>query len=298
MPKREVDYKKENKMVVSNDYVKAIHPDRMSLNAMKLFRLVVTQCRLKDEEFFEYDFKITDLAEAFSIDRHNLYKETQAMCINMMQMVLLYGEGNPQKSWKMKHIFDECSYEDGSGTIKVKLHPDMTDLFLKLKRDFTQIPIASVLLMRSKYSIRMFEILCEKMRNCMPYADTATEVTLTLEEIRIATGTDKKKTYNRISNLKDKVVKPSLAEIETAADWKIICTDLKQGRTVTGFRLEVWGRNGWEYIQDCKEKGILPNRGKYGNDEEQIPGQITLFDYINSKSKERGAHHDGTEPLP
>lgn len=279
MSKRDVDYRKENKMVVSNEYVKAIHPDRMSLNAMKLFRLVVTQCKLKDKEFFEYDFKITDLAEAFNIDRHSIYRETESMSISMMQMILRYGADDPKDGWKLKHIFESCEYLPGSGVITVKLHPDMTDLFLQLKRDFTQIPIASLLLMRSKYAIRLFEVLCEKMRNCLPYADTATEVILTLEEIRRATGTDKKKTYDKTSNLKARVLRPSLSEIEESAGWKILCYDLKKGRAVIGFRLEVWSRNGWEYVEDCKAKGILPNRGNREY-ESQVPGQMNIFEYL------------------
>lgn len=281
MSKREVSYNEKNKMVVSNNYVHAIHPYNMSINAMKLFRLVVTQCRLKDEEFFEYDFKITDLAEAFHISSPSLYRDIKQMCKNLVFSVLYVGDDdNPENDWNYKPIFSECSYEKQSGKVTVQLNPKVTDLFLQLKKNFTKIPIAAVLMMKSKYSIRLFEVLCEKMQNCLPYADNATEVTLTLEEIRKATGTEEKKSYDRISNLKDIIVKPSLAEIETAADWKIICTDLKTGRTVTGFKLEVWGRNGWEYIEDCKQKGILPNRGKYGNDEEQIPGQMTFADYF------------------
>lgn len=279
MAKREADYNKENKMVVRNDYVKAIHPDRMSVNAMKLFRLTIAQCRMNDKELYEYTFKAEELAKAFHIESRNLYRDIQAMCISMMQMVLLYGEDDSRKSWKMKHIVEECSHEEGSGEIVIKLHREMTDLLLRLKRDFTQIPIASVLLMRSKYSIRLFELLCEKMKNCLPYADTATEVTLTLEEVRKATGTDKRKTYDKTSNLKARVLKPSLSEIEESAGWKILCYDLKKGRAVIGFRLEIWSRAGWEYIESCKEQGILPN---YGNREyeSQVKGQMSIFDYM------------------
>ena len=155
----------------------------------------------------------------------------------------------------------------------------MTDLLLRLKRDFTQIPIASVLMMRSKYAIRLFELLCEKMRNCLPFADTATEVILKLEEIRKVTGTDKKKAYNKTSNLKNKVVLPALREIEETAGWKILRYDLKKGRAVIGFRLEVWSRNGWEYMEECKAKGIIPNRGNREY-ESQIPGQMSIFDFV------------------
>lgn len=279
MATRDADYGKENKMVVRNDYVKAIHPDRMSVNAMKLFRLTIAQCKMNDKELFVYRFKVEDLAKAFNIESRNLYREVQSMCISMMQMVLLYGEDDPRKSWTMKHIVEQCSHEQGSGEIVIQLHSEMTDLLLKLKKNFTKVPIASILLMRSKYSIRILEVLYEKMRNCLPFADTATEVTLTLEEIRKATGTEKKKTYDRISNLKDTILNPALNEIEETAGWKILRYDLKKGRKVTGFRLEVWSRNGWEYIEDCKAKGIIPNRGNREY-ESQIPGQMSIFDFM------------------
>lgn len=271
MEKREVDYNKNNKMVVRNDYVRAIHPDRMNVNAMKLFRLAIAQCKMNDQELYEYQFKISDLAESFHIDKSNLYRETQKMCLNMMQMVLLYGDNNPKGSWSMKHIFDSCRYEEQSGIITVGLHKDMSELLLRLKRDFTKIPIAAVLTMKSKYAIRLFEVMCEKMRNCMPYAGNATEIQLSLEEIRRATGTDKKKTYDILTNIKKRILIPAFAEIEEAASWKIICEDEKRSRRVVGFRLEVWSRNGWEYMEDCKRKGIIP---------EQIPGQQTIFDYL------------------
>ena len=281
MSKREPEYDEKNKMVVSNKYVHAMHPYNLSINAMKLFRLVVTQCRLKDEEFFEYDFKITDLAEAFHISSPSLYRDIKQMCKNMSFAVLYVGDDdNPENDWEYKPIFSECSYKKLSGKVTIQLNPKVTDLFLQLKKNFTKVPIAAVLMMKSKYSIRLFEMLCEKMRNCLPYADTATEVTLSLEEIRKSTGTDKKKTYDILTNLKKRVFYPSIEEIEATAGWKIICTDLKKGRTVIGFRLEVWSRNGWEYIEDCKAKGILPNRGKYGGDDSQVPGQMTFADYF------------------
>lgn len=274
MPKREVDYNKDNKLVVSNNYIRAVHPDRMGLNAMKLFRLVITQCRLKDEEFFEYDFKISELAKLFEISSQNLYRDVREMCKNMLQMLLYIGDGNENHSWEYKTIFRTCKYDRDTGTITVRLNDDMTDLFLQLKRDFTRIPIAAVLMMRSKYAIRLFEVICEKLHSHFPYADTATEISLTIEEIRKATRTDDKKAYDILTNLKKRILEPSIAEIEAAADWKIIVNDIKRGRKVTGFILEIWSRNGWEVTEKYKREGKLPP----WMGQEDLPGQMSIFD--------------------
>ena len=280
MAKRETNYNPDNKMVVSNRYIHAVHPEKMNINAMKLFRLAITQCRMSDKGFYEYEFRIQDIAESFGIDADNLYRDVQENCKKMMQSLLYYGDGNPKHDWKYKTIFDECSYNSKTGAVTVQLSDKMSDLFLQLKRDFTRIPVAAVLMMKSKYAIRLYELICEKLNSQFPYADVATEIQISLEEARKVTATDKKKTYDKISNFKSKVLLPSIREIEENANWKIILTDLKYGRRVTGFNVVVWSRNGWEYIEDCKRKGILPNRGNAT--EEQLTGQMNIFDFVKS----------------
>jgi plasmid replication initiation protein len=182
------------------------------------------------------------------------------MCKTMMQSLLFVGDDDPRRSWEYRSIFQICRYDGKTGTITVQLGEGVTDLFLRLRRDFTRIPIAALLTMKSKYAIRLFEVMCEKMRNCMPFADHATEMQLSIEEIRTATGTDQQKTYDIITNLKRRILGPALEEIEQAASWKIICEDVKRSRRVVGFRLVVWSRNGWEYLEECKRKGIIPER--------------------------------------
>ena len=290
MPKRETDYdaNQKNKVVVRNDFIKAIHPKEMDLKTMKLFRLVISQCRKPDQELYSYDFKISDLAKALDIDSSNIYKDTENMCLNMMKMVLKYGGGSPGKSWKMKHIFETCEYESKSGTLTIKLHEEMAELVLRLSGKFTQIPVSSVLMMKSKYAIRLYELLCEKMMDQKPHADTAIGIQLEIDEIRKATGTDKKKTYEKISNLKNKVLLPAIQDIETAtrhrgledfSGWKIVVHDMKYGRKIIGFSLEIWDRNGYEVIEECKRNGTLPPRPKY-KDDDNIPGQMSIYDFI------------------
>ena len=272
--KREPDYNPDNKMVVSNQYIRAVHPERMNINAMKLFRLVITQCRMKDEEFYEYSCRITDLSALFETDPKDLYRDVQKLCKNLVQTVLYLGDGNPKHNWEYRAIFSKCKYEAGKGIITIKLSPDVTDLFLRLKRDFTQMPIENILLMRSKHSIRLYELLCEKMKGAYPYAGNATAVDLSLDEVRTITGTDKKASYNRIGNFKDRVLLPALKGIEEAADWKIVLSNIKDQRKVVGFHLEIWSRNGWEIMEECKRTGKLPPQPKYM----EVPGQLSLFD--------------------
>jgi len=270
MDKRKPDYNEDNKMVVSNNYVTAVHPEKMNINAMKLFRLVITQCRMTDKGFYEYEFKISDLAKVLEVDRSDIYRDTQEMCKNLMQTLLFVGDGNPKHNWKYKHIFETCEYSAKEEAVTIQLHPDMSDLFLKLKSDFTRIPISAVLMMKSKYAIRLFEVICEKLKSNFPYANVSTEITVTLDEIRKATGTEKKKSYDLAGHVKAKILKPAFQEIEQCANWKIVCKDIKHARKITGFNLEVWSSAGYAIMEKCKREGTLP----------PIMGQMHISDYL------------------
>lgn len=290
MPVRKTDYdkKQKNQISVRNDFVRAIHPDGMDLNAMKLFRLVISQCRKNDTELYTYDFKISELAEAIGINSSNIYRDTKVMCIKLMQMILLSGDVDPRKSWKLKHIFESCEYSSETGTITIKLHEDMSELVLRLDGQYTQIPVSAVLMMKSKYAIRLYELICQKMFGKRPHANVAVGIQLSIEEIREITKTDKKKSYDKISNLKNKVLLPAIRDIEAAtpfkgieeySGWKIDVKDIKRGRQIVGFNLEIWSRSGWEVVEKCKREGTLPPRPKY-KDENSMDGQMTIYDFL------------------
>lgn len=257
---KELEYKENYKMVVSNNYIKAIHPEKMSIIAMKLFRLTITQCKITDNEFYEYKVKIKDLANILDIDSSNIYKDVREMCILMMQMLLLIGNDNPKDKWEIRHIFDKCTYTPEIGTINIMLHKDMTDLFLYLKKNFTEIPIENILLLKSKHAIRLYELICLKMKNRFPYSDVSTKINLSLNEIREVTGTLKKKTYDSIGNLKNRILLPAIEDIEKASEWKIICESQKSGRRIVGFDLTIWSAAGYNYIELCKKNGKLPDK--------------------------------------
>ncbi len=267
----------KNQMVVSNNYITAVHPEKMTINAMKLFRVAITQCRMSDKGFYEYSFAIKELSEMLGVDRSDIYRDTQDLCKNIMQMLLYVGDGNPRHQWEYKHIFDKCRYDPKQEAVNIQLHKDMTALFLELKRNFTEIPIDVLLTIKSKYAIRIYEVICQKMMHHFPHASTSTEIMLTPEEIRKATRTDSKKTYDLIGNLKNKVILPSLAEIERCANWKIICTDVKRGRRIIGFNLQIWSANGYAFMEQCKKEGRIP--GAAGLEDTGISGQVTIFDF-------------------
>lgn len=266
--KREPDYRPEVKLTVRNDFVTADYPIDITATDLKILRMVIAQCRKNDTEFMEYDFSAVDLAEKFNMDKSNLYRVARACVKRLFKCDLTVGD---DKKFEMLHIFRTVKYEDGRFTMR--LSEEVEKLFLQLNRDFTNMPLLPILAMRNKNSIRIYELICQKCMGHYPFADHVTEITITTEELRKVTETLNTKSYDHVGHLKSRVLVPSIMEIEKSASWKIFCNDLKKSRKVIGFRLEIWNRNGWEYVEDCKRKGIIPKQN------DQIKGQTSIFDF-------------------
>lgn len=264
-------YRTDVSVDVKNEYVYADHPTGISVNAMRLLRIAIAQCRKGDDKLYEYTFNIPDLAEMIGCDKHNLYRIADTITDQLMRVLLKTGEMKPGQKGMKRHIFDKCDYDNGE--VILKLHPDMEYLLLNLGRRFTKIPLEPILIMRSKYGIRLYELICQKMMGNHPYSTVATSVEVSLEDVRTVTGTAGQKSYDVISNLKRRVLMPALEDIEKAADWKIKCHDIKKSRTIKGFCLEIWTAKGFETIEDCKKNGIIPPQPV-----KEVPGQLSLFD--------------------
>ena len=275
--KREADYRPEIKLTVRNDFVTADYPVDITATDLKILRMVIAQCRKNDTEFMEYDFSAVDLADKFNMDKSNLYRVARSCVKRLFKCDLTVGDN---KNFEMLHIFRTVRYENGRFTMR--LSDEMEKLFLQLNRDFTNMPLLPILSMKNKNSIRIYELICQKFMGHYPFADNAIEVILSTEELRKVTETSKTKSYDHIGHFKSRVFVPAITEIERASEWKIIHSDVKRSRKVIGFRLEVWSRNGWEYMEECKAKGVLPNRGKREY-ESQVPGQMSIFEYMGGR---------------
>lgn len=269
--KRNVDYGENNKITALNDFIEAEYPAGITATDLKMMRFIISQCRKNDKSFYVYEFSVSDIAGRFHIDRDNMYRSAHQSIARLFNCNLKVGT---EKEYELLHLFRTAKYKDGVFTMQLSEETDK--LFLQLKRNFTSVPLLPVLAMKSKSSIRIFEAICEKLMGHMPYADNAVNAYISVEELRKVTETVNAKSYDHMSHFKRKVINPSVEEIERAANWKILVKNVKKSRTVIGINFEIWSRNGWEYIEDCKRKGILPKRGNA----EQLPGQMSLFDYL------------------
>lgn len=237
MDKREICLDVENQVVMSNDLIKG--KSNLSLNELKLLRLTIMQVIAEDKDFMTYQIKITELVKVLDISRQNIYRDVYEMCKHLMQELVYIGDGNPKHKWKMFQWCSTCEYEEG--IITIKLHDKLKPYLIQLKKHYTQYMLADILVLKSVYAIRIYELLREGFRGQKVYADNCAIVILDVDTIRKATNTEEK--YSQMGHFKVKVIDIAVKEINDKLGYHVTYEDVKSSRKIVGFKFKIESKN-------------------------------------------------------
>lgn len=227
----------ESFVVMSNDLVKG--KSALSLNSAKLLRLTIMQSIVSDNEFKPYKISIQDFADFLDIAPDNLYRDIQDICVQLLKEVVLIGDGNPKHKWSAFQWVTRCGYDNG--TITIQLHDDMKPYILNLKKCYTQYEIDNILYLKSMHALRVYELIKMEMRNAKIYCENEKKVYISMEQLRIATNTEKK--YKENKDFTKRVIKVACDEInEKPFGVKITYDYHKEGRKIIGydFTIKSW----------------------------------------------------------
>lgn len=277
---KKIDKRESLTVVTDNGLIDAQDLPKLSLNARKLFYVAVSQCRKNDKEFYEYETTPAELADMWGVSRQEVYQVAEKICKELMQIVITIRTG--KKAFRMRHLFEKCNYDDDA-VLTFKLHTEMTDLLLGLKKDFSKPLVWDFMKMRSPYSMALWHCFQKEMKSFKPIMTQRIEFDISLKELRAVTGCENK--FKSISEFKRFVLDKALKEIKRNCWVNITYDNIKRGRTVTGFRFtaeSVWGYtdvSGLSYrMQKRMRKAVLVRkRAEIGLDPDE---QEELLDII------------------
>lgn len=282
--KKELDLNTQNSYVQSNDMVRAKFSNKLTLLGQKLIRIAIANIdSVKDDQFFTYKVKLSELADLLEIkDSKNIYRDVKKAAQEVSSTVI--GVENKKKygSFVYYPMFQSFHYDEGSGYVTIRFNAEMRRFLLQLSEQFTQVKLEQILFFNHKYSIKILELLTMEKYKSPNKVDGQTklgsktldyghrEVTLTIDEIRKATDTEK--TFKQIGQLKDKVLRPAFEDIEKYSGYHCELHDIKEGRKIVAFQIDMWLNAAWNI-----------NQTKKG----QVPGQVNLFELglENTESK-------------
>ena len=160
------------------------------------------------------------IIEATGMHEKN-YHQIKTALKRLMQRVITI---ETEKGFELYQWFAKAKYNKGDEYIEVQFHPDLKPYLLELKRRFTKVPLKQVLQLRSKYAIRLYELLKR-------YEDTGFR-TDPLPELREKLGVEKNE-YPVFKDFEKRVLKPAVKEINEKTDLEVSYTKIRTGRRIS-----------------------------------------------------------------
>lgn len=192
-----------------------------SLQQQKALLYLISQLKPEQKEFTTQIFDIVEFCNVCGIDpqQGKNYRDLKAAIKGLRDLSFWVRGGEDEDEILMSWI-QEVSISHKSGLIKIKFSDVLKPYLLELKEKFTQYELKYAMVMRSKYSLRLYEIL-------KSYANINDVVNISLKRLKTLMSLDYEKWYD----IKRKVIDVALNEINIYTDLNIEYIPIKKGRS-------------------------------------------------------------------
>jgi plasmid replication initiation protein len=233
----------------------------LSLQQQKIVLYLISQITPYDEEFKLYEFDIGDFCRVCGINETSgkNYSTLKAAVKEIADKSLWISIAEDEET--LLRWIEKPYINKKSGVIKIRLDEDMKPFLLQLKKNFTTYEIFWTLSFKSKYSIRLYELV-----KSIHYHELETyERVFNLEELKRMLGAETYKTYQ---SFKERAFLPAVKEVNMYSDKTIKFEAIKRGRSV-------------EYIKIIADTKSIIERTNLQIDIEKNFGlnQLTLWDF-------------------
>lgn len=196
----------------------------LSLQEQKIILTLASMVQPHDTEFKQYEFRIKDFMNILGIKDKHTYKEVRKITKELKEKVFEIAEGTDmiQVSW-----LGGVRYKTKEGIVLLRLDEDLKPYMLGLKELYTSYKLENVLKLKSKYSIRIYEILKSNL-----FKKT---IDIDLDDFKNMVGA-KDKAYDIYQNVKNRILVQAKKELETLTDISFNYEEIKTGRKVTSIK--------------------------------------------------------------
>ena len=244
----------------------------LSLQQQKILLYLISQISPQDEDFKLYQFSIPEFCRVCGLtDSGTNYIDLKSAIKDIADKSLWVRLPSGYDS--LLRWIEKARIDEKSGQIEVRLDNDMKPFLLQLRENYTQYEMIFTLHFKSKYTIRLYELIksvhYHDEKDYKKVYDVAELKRLLDAEI-----------YTEYRNFKQRVLTPCVAEINKYSDKTVTVEEKRQGRKVYAVEFTISTKDTLEVlrIKDEIDK-------EFGTD------QLTLWDRIEQadEKKQEGA---------
>jgi plasmid replication initiation protein len=237
-------------VVKHNKVIEACY--QLTLSEQRILLACIAKIDSKAESIEQYTFEVTvsqieDLAEI-----ENSYRDVREASERLLKRIIKIDKPDPDKpnlEYTLTHWVDSCDYYPKEGKVVLAFSRPIIPYLSQLSHNFTKYKIKNVAKMKSTYSIRLYEWLCQ----WLSVGDREIGVDWLKTQWQLS---DK---YQRMSDLKKWVIDVAVEEVNEHSNLWVTYSQRKSGRTVTHFQFKFGLKNPPKEKQQLTEEEI--NRG-------------------------------------
>jgi plasmid replication initiation protein len=232
---QEIAVLRTQKVVKANELIQK-RSQLLSLQEQKIILYLISQLKPEQKDFEYQKFNIVDFCEVCGIDSNQgkNYADLKKAIKTLGDKSLWVGDDNSEI---LLRWINKAEIKQRKGIINIMLDPDMKPFLLELKSRYTQFDLIYTLGMKSKYSVRMYEIL-------KSYEHLNEPVNFSLERFNAILNAK----YSIWQDLKRRVIEPAVNEINKFTDISVNYTTEKKGKMVIGVEFCIKKKRKYEEV--------------------------------------------------
>ena len=221
LPASNLTVVKHNK-IVDAGYTMSIYEQRILLTCIA--RIDSTKAL---DEAHVFEVTVGDITDLIDASGKSVYSHLKDACDKLFQRIVkieILNKDGKIEVLKSRWVY-AMGYKQDEGKISLRFAPELMPFLTEISRDFTRYKLSNILKFKSTYSIRLYELICRWMGN-----EHIVELAWLKEKFELE---DK---YPIVADFRKRVIDPAIEEINLHSDMNISYTQVKSGRTVTGFK--------------------------------------------------------------
>lgn len=160
-----------------------------------------------------------EYAELFGLQLKHAYSQLKEATNHLYEQdIILKGDDHTRR---MRWV-SSVAYHDKQGFVTLDFSPRIKPYLSQLNGMFTSYQLANIARLKSPYSIRLYELLCQWR--------SKGERAIELSELRELLALNTR--YPRFADLKKRVIQPAVEELNTKTDLLVTMATERQGRSI------------------------------------------------------------------
>ena len=235
----ELNKERTELVVKSNEIIRNI---RYSLSAteMKILAYVISKIVAEDTELKKVRFRIYDYMEVAGLTKigGSDYRRLKKSIQELRDKSWWIKEGNTETLFAW---FDTAKINKNTKEVELTLSESLTPYLVQLKSNFSKYELINVLCLKSKYSIRLYEIF----KSYLWLGKWEVKV----EDLRTLINMSDR--YRDFTEFKRNILNPSIREINKYTDLTVELTDtIKSGRSIDLLKFSIIEKKGVQLTLD------------------------------------------------